>query len=257
MTKKVVQFFAAELLLALEHLHACGVIYRDLKLENVLLDQEGHVCLADFGLAKMLEKGTTRTSTICGTPGYLAPEILAGKPYGRGVDLWSLGVLIYELSTGVNPFLSNTTQETLKNIVYLQVRYPRELFSAPLIDLLQSLIERDPHQRITIEKMRAHPYFKGISWHKLLTRRVKPPFKIQLNSERDVRNFDSTYTQMSMMLDDVTPRTDITRVFSDDVVDRFKQRTVTLQQKPPQALPVASSSAVPNNDGSSSSSSSF
>ena len=96
----VVRFFCAELVLALEYLHQCGVVYRDLKLENVLLDAQGHVCLADFGLAKLMAE-EDRTQTFCGSQGYLAPEILRGESYSYSVDWFSLGVVVFEMITGV------------------------------------------------------------------------------------------------------------------------------------------------------------
>ena len=100
-SQSVARFFICELVLALEHLHQCGVIYRDLKLENILLDSQGHICLADFGLSKLISSDTDRTQTFCGSQGYLAPEILKGESYTYSVDWFSLGVIAFELLTGL------------------------------------------------------------------------------------------------------------------------------------------------------------
>lgn len=105
---RIVRFFIAELVLALAHLHKCGVIYRDLKLENVLLDEQGHICLADFGLSKLLPEGQDRTKTLCGSQGYLAPEILHGESYSYSVDWFSLGVMCYELLTAQVSFIHSS-----------------------------------------------------------------------------------------------------------------------------------------------------
>mmetsp|Transcript_12516 Transcript_12516/g.37923 ORF Transcript_12516/g.37923 Transcript_12516/m.37923 type:complete len:869 (+) Transcript_12516:44-2650(+) len=205
--RKTVQFFVAEVLLALEYLHSCGVLYRDMKLENVLLDHYGHVCLADFGLSKMLNEDTDRTTTMCGTPGYLAPEILQSTPYGTNVDLWSLGVLMFELSTGVNPFLGRDTHETLKNILNLHVRFPPSHFSPQAASLLRLLLQRDPALRPqSADQIKSHSYFKGIDWRRLLLRRVKPPFQVTVEGVDDVSNFDPTFTRLSISIQDEEPR---------------------------------------------------
>ena len=98
------RFYAAELILALDHLHKNGIIYRDLKPENVLLDSQGHIKITDFGLSKLKPEQNNQTNTFCGTPEYLAPEIIIGKGHSFGVDWWSLGMLLYEMISGINPF---------------------------------------------------------------------------------------------------------------------------------------------------------
>ena len=115
-TEERARFYAAEILLALNHLHESGIIYRDLKPENVLLDGDGHIRLTDFGLSKLGIVGKNfSTNTFCGTPEYLAPEIIKGKGHNKAVDIWSFGILIYEMISGINPFKSTTNRvEKLK-----------------------------------------------------------------------------------------------------------------------------------------------
>merc|ERR1712100_69158 len=175
-----VRFFTAELILALEHLHQCGVIYRDLKLENVLLDKHGHICLADFGLSKYLPGDEDRAHTMCGSQGYLAPEILQGKPYSYEVDWFSLGVMMYELISTNNPFLRSTFHETSQAILTSSVNFPRSYFSAPLEDLLEKLLQKDPTERFqSAAELKRHIWFKGINWDDLALKKVRPPFKFK------------------------------------------------------------------------------
>eukprot|EP00012_Vannella_robusta_P003908 CAMPEP_0206184374 /NCGR_PEP_ID=MMETSP0166-20121206/1182_1 /ASSEMBLY_ACC=CAM_ASM_000260 /TAXON_ID=95228 /ORGANISM="Vannella robusta, Strain DIVA3 518/3/11/1/6" /LENGTH=516 /DNA_ID=CAMNT_0053599381 /DNA_START=1 /DNA_END=1551 /DNA_ORIENTATION=+ len=173
---KVVRFFTAELVLALEHLHQCGVIYRDLKLENVLLDELGHVCLADFGLSKFVDD-EDRALTMCGSHGYIAPEIIKGEPYSFQVDWFSLGVMIYELISTNNPFLGHSFHDTSQATLNSSVNYPPSYFSPQLADLLSKLLEKDPEERFKYAaEIKRHPWFKGINWDKLALKRVEPPF---------------------------------------------------------------------------------
>merc|ERR1712137_606817 len=178
---QVVRFFTAELVLALEHLHQCGVIYRDLKLENVLLDELGHICLADFGLSKFLDNSDNpRAFTMCGSHGYIAPEIIKGEPYSYAVDWFSLGVMIYELISTNNPFLGHSFQETSQATLNSSVNFPSSYFSPLLADLLAKLLEKDPEERFQCAaEIKRHPWFKGIDWDKVALKRVLPPFRFK------------------------------------------------------------------------------
>ena len=119
------RFYAAEILLGLEALHNAGIIYRDLKPENLLLNSDGHICITDFGLSKQgLNTPNDKTDTFCGTPEYLAPEILLGQGYGKGVDWWSFGSLLYEMLTGLPPFYSQDVQEMYRKIINDKLSFP-------------------------------------------------------------------------------------------------------------------------------------
>ena len=191
-----VKFYAAELITAIEDLHANQLIYRDLKPENILLDCEGHIKLIDFGLSKMVtsnENGETeRTFSICGTPEYLAPEIINETGYDKSVDWWALGVLIYEMLSGSTPFYS------LKNHMDISVyQHPVEMhsyFSDTVIDLLENFLQINPSYRLGngkngSENVKMHPFFKNINWRQIKERKIQPPIIPNLSNEMDVKHF--------------------------------------------------------------------
>ncbi len=160
----------AEVALGIGHLHSKGVIYRDLKPENVLLHEDGHICLADFGLAKELNPGNSDTKTMCGTPEYLAPEVLSGKRHNQAIDWWAYGCLVYELMTGVTPFHSKTMEELIKKVERGKVRFPPYM-SSTLQDLILKLLNANPRTRLgcgerEVEELKEHPWFSDIDWKK-------------------------------------------------------------------------------------------
>ena len=175
------RFYTAELLCALECLHGFNVIYRDLKPENILLDYSGHIALCDFGLCKLDMKDDDRTNTFCGTPEYLAPELLTGHGYTKTVDWWTLGVLLYEMLTGLPPFYDENTNEMYRKILGDPLHFPGpEIVPPAAKDLLEKLLDRDPQRRLGSNgaaEIKAHPYFTAIDWRKLLQRKYEPTFK--------------------------------------------------------------------------------
>jgi serum/glucocorticoid-regulated kinase 2 len=175
------RFYTAELLCALECLHGFNVIYRDLKPENILLDYSGHIALCDFGLCKLDMKDEDKTNTFCGTPEYLAPELLLGQGYTKTVDWWTLGVLLYEMLTGLPPFYDENTNEMYRKILSEPLHFPGpEIVPPSAKDLLTKLLNRKPDQRLGVNgasEIKAHPFFHSIDWRKLLQRKYEPTFK--------------------------------------------------------------------------------
>ncbi|KAF9434142.1 AGC protein kinase Gad8 [Entomortierella beljakovae] len=190
------RFYAAELLCALECLHGFNVVYRDLKPENILLDYTGHIALCDFGLCKLGMTETETTNTFCGTPEYLAPELLLGQGYTKTVDWWTLGVLLYEMLTGLPPFYDENIHEMYRKILQDELRFPSEV-SADARSLLSALLTRDPNQRLGnngSSAIKQHPFFKPISFSHLMAKKIQPPFKPSVSSATDTSNFDEEFT---------------------------------------------------------------
>lgn len=186
------RFYAAELAIALAYLHAHGIIYRDLKPDNIMLDKSGHIRLVDFGISKQLAhvspdtpgaNGTNHnfapTGTLAGSPAYIAPEqLLTQKPqYGMEADWWSYGVLLYEMLTGSTPFFDPNISQMYKKIQTADVKYDRyPPIDEQAVDLLQKLLVRDPAERIGYSDLREHPFFTDIQWSKLEQKEIDPPF---------------------------------------------------------------------------------
>ncbi|KAH6894719.1 serine/threonine-protein kinase gad8 [Thelonectria olida] len=190
------RFYTAELLCALECLHGFNVIYRDLKPENILLDYQGHIALCDFGLCKLDMKDEDRTNTFCGTPEYLAPELLMGKGYNKAVDWWTLGVLLYEMLTGLPPFYDENTNEMYRKILSDPLHFS-DVVPPAAKDLLTKLLNRDPDERLGANgsaEIKAHPFFHAIDWRKLLQRKYEPTFKPNVADALDTANFDPEFT---------------------------------------------------------------
>jgi serine/threonine protein kinase len=192
------RFYAAEIMLALEYLHSLGVVYRDLKPENVLLDAEGHVMITDFGLSKEGINDNASAKSFCGTPEYLAPEVLTRTGHGWAADWWSLGALLYEMLTGLPPFYSRSRDRLFRKILHSTIKMPK-FFSPDATDLVMSLLCRDPLKRLGgggCNEIKAHPWFRGMEWALLEQRGVTPPFKPQIDNLLDCSNFDQEFTNL-------------------------------------------------------------
>ncbi|XP_015430028.1 PREDICTED: serine/threonine-protein kinase N isoform X2 [Dufourea novaeangliae] len=191
-------FYSACVVLGLQYLHESRIIYRDLKLDNLLLDTEGYVKIADFGLCKEGMGYGDRTGTFCGTPEFLAPEVLTETSYTRAVDWWGLGVLIFEMLVGESPFPGDDEEEVFDSIVNDEVRYPR-FVSLEAIAIMRRLLRKNPDRRLgsserDAEDVKKQAFFRHIVWDDLLLRRVKPPFVPVIHSVEDVSNFDEEFT---------------------------------------------------------------
>ncbi|KAJ3224500.1 Serine/threonine kinase [Clydaea vesicula] len=214
------KFYACEVLLALEYFHKNNIIYRDLKLDNILMTPEGHIKVADYGICKdNIGYGVT-TRTFCGTPDYMAPEILLSNRYGRAVDWWSFGVLIYVMLVGRYPFHGDDELQILDAILDDSIEYPpnlpRETFA-----ILNQLLNRNPARRLgggkmDAEEVKKHPYFNGVDWNAILSKQIPPPWKPTIKSPTDVSNFDSEFTKEKPVL------TPINSVLSQVNQDEFK-----------------------------------
>uniref|UniRef100_UPI00358E7214 protein kinase C epsilon type-like isoform X1 n=1 Tax=Myxine glutinosa TaxID=7769 RepID=UPI00358E7214 len=195
------RFYAAEVTSALMFLHRYGVIYRDLKLDNILLDAEGHCKLADFGMCKEGILSGATTTTFCGTPDYIAPEILQEQEYGVSVDWWALGVLMYEMMAGQPPFEADNEDDLFESILHDEVLYPVWL-SKEAVTILRAFMTKNPAKRLGCvalqggeEAILHHPFFREISWELLQQRKLLPPFKPRIKTKRDVNNFDQDFTR--------------------------------------------------------------
>nr|XP_043873269.1 protein kinase C theta type [Solea senegalensis] len=186
-------FYAAEIICGLQFLHSKGIIYRDLKLDNVLLDSDGHIKIADFGMCKENMQDDTRTSTFCGTPDYIAPEILLGQKYNTSVDWWSFGVLLYEMLIGQSPFHGRDEEQLFQSIRTDNPVYPRFL-NKHSKDILVKLFVREPEERLGVTgNIRHHSFFSCIDWNALEQRQVAPPFRPTITSPSDCSNFDKEF----------------------------------------------------------------
>jgi len=191
-------FYTGCVVLGLQYLHENKIIYRDLKLDNLLLDTEGYVKIADFGLCKEGMGYGDRTGTFCGTPEFLAPEVLTETSYTRAVDWWGLGVLIFEMLVGESPFPGDDEEEVFDSIVNDEVRYPRFL-SLEAIAIMRRLLRKNPERRLgaserDAEDVKKQAFFRNVNWEDLLMRRVPPPFVPTISGFEDVSNFDEEFT---------------------------------------------------------------
>ncbi|XP_034023075.1 protein kinase C delta type-like isoform X2 [Thalassophryne amazonica] len=186
-------FYSAEIIVGLQFLHSKGIIYRDLKLDNVMLDKYGHIKIADFGMCKENVFGDVRATTFCGTPDYIAPEILLGQKYTFSVDWWSFGVLVFEMLIGQSPFQGDDEDELFESIRMDTPYYPRWI-TKEAKNLLELLFERDPSRRLgVVGNIRGHSFFKTINWPALERREIDPPFKPKVKSPSDCSNFDREF----------------------------------------------------------------
>jgi len=193
-----VRFYATQIALALEHLHSFGIVYRDLKPENIMMDEDGYLKLADFGMAKHLKEGE-KTMSFCGTPEYLAPEVIIGEGHNRVVDWWSFGILLFEMLCGIPPFYNENVDRMYELIKLAEVRFPKKIkVSSEAQDLITKLLDKNPNTRLGakdgLKEFKKHSFFSKIDFDLILQKKINAPFKPDLNGKFDVQNFDKDFT---------------------------------------------------------------
>lgn len=184
------KFYAAQLVIGVEYLHHCSVIHRDIKPENILICQNGYLKLCDFGFCKLVKK---KTWTLCGTPEYIAPEIIHAKGYAFPVDWWAMGVLIYEMSLGYPPFIDSNANKLYEKIIEARFTCPDTL-SGDCKALIKSLLQMDPNKRLGsltagTYDIKTHAWFKGIDWQMLQLQRIPSPYTPVCETPADTSNF--------------------------------------------------------------------
>ena len=192
------RFYAASMGIALEYLHNHGIVYRDIKPENILIGEDGYLKLIDFGMAKML-KGNEKAMSFCGTPEYLAPEIITGEGHNRAADWWSYGILLFEMLCGIPPFYCENTERMYDLITNAELRFPKRIqLSENAKDLIKKLLIKKQDKRLGVEKgfeeIKSHPFFKGFDFDALLAKKLEAPFIPVLKDSLDVGNFDEEFT---------------------------------------------------------------
>ncbi|KAG7158593.1 Serine/threonine-protein kinase Sgk1-A-like [Homarus americanus] len=203
-TEARARFYAAEICCALSYMHSQGIVYRDLKPENILLDAQGHVVLTDFGLCKEgLQNSSSKTATFCGTPEYLAPEILKKQPYSRAVDWWTLGAVLYEMLYGLPPFYSRDTPTMYDAILNKPLKL-KSTVTQKARDILQGLLQKDPRDRLGAsirdgDDVKNQDFFKAINWDLVARRGIAPPFIPTVNGRSDTSNVDPMFTKEAVM----------------------------------------------------------
>ena len=193
-----VRFYGAQIALALEYLHSKGIVYRDLKPENILMDENGYLRLADFGMAKKL-KEDEKAMSFCGTPEYLAPEIITMEGHDKMADWWSFGILLFEMLCGLPPFYVENLDKMYEMIKSSQVKFPKRVnLSEDAKDVIRKLLEKNPKKRLGsqsgIEEIKNHPFFASLDFDAIVQKKIPAPFIPQLTNDTDVQYFDDEFT---------------------------------------------------------------
>ncbi|CAD8170900.1 unnamed protein product [Paramecium octaurelia] len=202
------QFYSAQVVLMFEYLHTKNIVYRDLKPENLLVQSDGYLKLTDFGFAKVVED---RTYTLCGTPEYLAPEILLNKGHSKPVDWWCLGIFIYEMLAGIDPFNDEDPMAIYQKILKGKVKFPRN-FDNEAKSLVKHLLEQDVTKRFGnlkngVDDIKSHKWYETLNWKDIINKKIKPQYTPVIQSDYDTSNF-ATYPDSTELPDPVKPQDD-------------------------------------------------
>lgn len=204
--EEVVKFYAIQIALAIGHLHGQGIVHRDLKLENILIDKDGYIKIIDFGLAKILKDDET-TRTLCGTPEYLAPEMIEQQGHDKGVDWWALGVLIYEMLIGVTPFYNRNRAVMMSKIQKSKIVFPHKKkynieYTDEVKDLIVKLLSKKKDKRLgyenDIDEILEHPWFSGVEVKHILSKKIIPPFTPAVSDDMDTRYYSHAKNAINM-----------------------------------------------------------
>jgi len=200
------RFYAAGIVCAFEYMHSKGIIYRDLKPENLLLTGNGYIKITDFGFAKKIGNSSmARTWTLCGTPDYLAPEVVGGDGHGKAVDWWTLGVLIYEMLASYPPFYDEDNLKTYAKIMHGHIQFPVH-FKKSSIDIVKKLLAPKPTKRLGVTKVgvkgiKAHEFYKGFNWDDFLAMKLPAPIMVNVENPFDLSNFEEYPEEDDMYAD--------------------------------------------------------
>jgi len=190
------KFFMAEIILAMDYLHKHDILYRDLKPENILVCDDGHIKMADFGLAKEGISDKKKAKSFCGSPAYLPPEMLGTRGVGKAADIYQLGAVLYELLVGLPPYYTENIKKLYENIRGANLQIPNYL-SIPAKNLLKKLLHKDPKQRLGVknkEDIKKDAFFKGIDWEALESGALQPPIILCLkDDDSDVDPFEKEF----------------------------------------------------------------
>ncbi|CAD8087289.1 unnamed protein product [Paramecium primaurelia] len=202
------QFYSAQVVLMFEYLHTKNIVYRDLKPENLLVQNDGYLKLTDFGFAKVVED---RTYTLCGTPEYLAPEILLNKGHSKPVDWWCLGIFLYEMLAGIDPFNDEDPMAIYQKILKGKVKFPRN-FDNEAKSLVKHLLEQDVTKRFGnlkngVDDIKQHKWYETLNWKDLFIKKLKPQYIPIIQSDYDTSNF-ATYPDSTELPDSIKQQDD-------------------------------------------------
>ena len=205
------KFYSAIIGLALEYLHTHGIVYRDIKPDNILIDEDGYLKLADFGMAKML-KDQEKAFSLCGTPEYFSPEIITREGHNKAADWWSYGILLYEMLFGIPPFYSKNTEKMFDLITKAELKFPKKInVSEDAKDLIKKLLIKNQDLRLGseggFETIKKHSFFKGFDFKALEEKKLEAPFIPVLRGSMDLSNFDSKYTSEDIAISESSPNT--------------------------------------------------